>query len=87
MSRGHGRTYVRTRHRCEGCQARITIGFPKTNLHWAERLHLTSEQVDHILQAAAEYEAFSEDAGTISNAVEFIDWMAVDALRRERDAA
>ena len=66
---------------CIGCGMRRSIGDPKPNAIWPQRLSLTPEQVDLILVAAAEFEELSEQAGTISNAVDFADWMSVDALR------
>jgi hypothetical protein len=78
-----GRTYDRHRY-CQGCGARITIGEPKAgdDTTWWQRLTLTAEQRDLLLIGAAEYEDLCEDTGTISNAVEFVDWCSVEAVPR-----
>jgi hypothetical protein len=76
-----GRKLQRTPRRCEGCEARLTIGDPKPNGAWAQRLKLTPEQVDLLLIAAAEYRDLCDEAGEYQEAVAFVDWVSVDALR------
>lgn len=77
-----GRTLQRHTKLCEGCNARLTIGEPKaqSDSNWWQRLTLTEEQRDLLLVAAAEYEELSEEAGTISNAVEYVDWISPSVL-------
>jgi hypothetical protein len=65
---------------CEGCGIRKAIGQPKSKDLWAQQLQLSRVQVDMLLAAAVEFEELSEDAGTVSNAVDFVDWASVDAL-------
>jgi hypothetical protein len=80
-----GRTLARTNNYvCESCKVRRALGEPKPNDSWAQRLHLTQLQIDLLLLAATEFELLSEDAGTVSNAVDFVDWCAPDALDEVR---
>jgi hypothetical protein len=66
---------------CASCSARILIGNPKSTQTWSQRLHLTQEQVDLLLIAAAEYRDLSAEAGEYEEAVSFVDWLAPDALK------
>lgn len=77
-----GRSHVRGKYVCEACRMRRAIGEPKGNDLWPQRLNLAQEQIDQLTVAAVEFEELSEAAGTISNAVDFVDWVSVDALRR-----
>lgn len=61
---------------CQGCDMRLLVGEPRASSAWPALLMLTPEQVDVLLMAAAEWEELG--GGT---AVEFVDWMSVDALR------
>ena len=76
-----GRTLGREHQRCQGCGMRLTIGEPSPSITWPQRLNLSREQVSLLLEAAAEFEQLSEDAGIVSNAIDFCDWVSVDALR------
>ena len=79
-----GRTQLRpdqSKSYCSGCDVRITIGEPVPSNNWASRLHLTREQVDLILEAAAEFDLIAASWDDRPTAVEFTDWLAVDALR------
>jgi hypothetical protein len=82
-----GRIQERASKLCEGCGTRLTIGAPKAQETWPQRLTLTVDQRDLLLIAAAEYEELSEQAQTISNAVEFIDWISPSVLEEERKRA
>ena len=77
---GH-RNNVKTAY-CAGCNVRITVGEPAANERWPQRLTLTEEQVADLLAGAAEYRDLCEEAGEYEHAVAFVDWLAVDALRR-----
>lgn len=65
---------------CAGCGERIKLGTPKPSSAWAARLRLTPEQVDLLLVAAAEYAEASDEVGEYESAVEFVDWVRLDAL-------
>lgn len=76
-----GRLKARTRPLyCESCGVRRTIGEPKARDTWTSRLTLTPEEHDWLLVAAAEFEELSEDAQTVSNAVDFVDWIRKDVV-------
>lgn len=75
-----GRNLTRVGNVCHGCHARIEIGEPKGSDSWPARLSLTKDQVDLLLLAAVEYEEMSEEAQHISNACEFVDWLAPDVI-------
>jgi hypothetical protein len=76
-----GRTLADRRRLCIGCNGRLMIGDPETDNGWPARLHLTAVQVKDLLAAAAEYRELSSAAGEYESAIEFVDWMSVDALR------
>ena len=73
--------------RCAGCNARITVGEPVANERWPQRLTLTEEQMADLLSAAAEYRDLCEESGIVETAVEYVDWLGVDALRQKQSAA
>jgi hypothetical protein len=78
-----GRTLPRSRYECHSCQLRNAVGTPKSLDTWAMRLHgapLTSEQVDLLLVAAAEFRDLCEESGEYADAVSFVDWVRPDAL-------
>lgn len=79
MSRHTGRE--RTRWICPGCDQRIYLGEPKAIGSWAQRLHLSREQYDLLLMAAAEYRDLSDAAGEYESVVSFVEWVSVDALK------
>jgi hypothetical protein len=57
-----GRTTARPKAaRCPGCDARKQYGEPNPNDSWAAGLSLTEKQVDLLLVAAAEFDAFSDE--------------------------
>lgn len=76
-----GRYVGRVGQICHGCGMRLTIGTPKPTDTWPQRITLSREVVNLLLEAAAEYEQLCEDTGTISSAVDFVDWGSVDFLR------
>lgn len=82
-----GRNYIRTRALCHGCEARRMIGEPKANDVWAQRLTLSEDQMADLLAAAAEYRDLCEEAGEYEHAVQFLDWLRIDALRQKQSAA
>jgi hypothetical protein len=60
-----GRSYQATAY-CQSCGIRRTVGEPRTTETWYLRLReltLNPEQLDLLLQAAAEYALLSEEAG------------------------
>jgi hypothetical protein len=70
-----GRSYQATAY-CQSCGIRRTVGEPRTTETWYLRLReltLNSEQVDLLLQAAAEYALLSEEAGEYESAVERVE--------------
>lgn len=80
----NGRTQLRgdqAKSYCQGCSIRITVGEPKATPHWYQRLRLTREQVDYLLEAAAEFDELAAEYEDHPSAVEFVDWVSVDALR------
>lgn len=79
--RSAGRADTRDSY-CLGCGARRTIGAPNSRGYWAQRLRLTPEQVDDLLVAAQEYAELCEESNIVETAVEFVDWMSIDALKR-----
>jgi hypothetical protein len=89
-----GRAYQATAY-CQSCGIRRTVGEPRTTETWYLRLReltLNPEQLDLLLQAAAEYALLSEEAGEYESAVGFLDWVRPDALglslaRVEHDGA
>jgi hypothetical protein len=76
-----GRTLGRTWQLCAGCGGRVAIGEPKAGENWPARLELSREQIADLLVAAAEYRDLTAAAGEYESAVDFVDWMSVDALR------
>jgi hypothetical protein len=66
---------------------RLSVGDPSPSATWPQRLNLSREQVGLLLEAAAEFEELAEDAGVVSNAVDAIDWLSVDALRNGMGSA
>lgn len=76
-----GREYVRRHYTCDGCKVRKAIGTPKATAAWPSHLALTAEQVKWLTAAAAEYRDLCDEAGEYEHAVDFMDWVAVDALR------
>jgi hypothetical protein len=89
-----GRAYQATAY-CQSCGTRRTVGEPRTTETWYLRLReltLNPEQLDLLLQAAAEYADLSEEAGEYESAIGFLDWVRPDALglsleRVEHDGA
>jgi len=71
----------RTRWICQGCERRIYVGEPSPTSLWPSKLNLTLEQVKLLLTAAAEFRDLSLKAGEPEAAVDFVDWLSVDALR------
>jgi hypothetical protein len=82
-----GRQIVRTRALCHGCGARRMVGEPKANGVWAQRLTLSEQQMADLLAAAAEYRDLCEESSTVEMAVEFVDWISLDAGREKQSAA
>lgn len=76
-----GREFVRRRYLCEGCKVQKAIGRPKATATWPSHLWLTTDQVKWLTTAAAEYRDLCDEAGEYEHAVDFVDWVAVDALR------
>lgn len=76
-----GREYVRRRYTCEGCGVVKAIGRPKATATWPPHLVLSPQQVKWLTTAAAEYRDLCAEAGEYEAAVDFVDWVAVDALR------
>lgn len=66
---------------CHGCQQRLYIGEPRHTDTWPQRLALSRAQLNVLLEAAAEYAELCEEAGEYEEAVAFLDWVTVDALR------
>lgn len=75
--------------RCPSCDARLVYGNPHTVDRWS--LNLTQKQINQLLLAAAEFDAFHEDMlrqalrydtepPERASAVEFVDWMTPDIL-------
>ena len=77
-----GRTLLREWQLCQGCNARLTIGEPRTSddSAWWQRLRLTEQQRDLLLLAAAEYRDLCEEAGEYQDVVEMIDWLSPSVL-------
>jgi hypothetical protein len=65
---------------CDSCEIRKAIGKPRVNDTWAQRLRLSQAQIDELILAAAEYEDLCVKSDTITNAVDFIDWVSPEAL-------
>lgn len=65
---------------CERCKVRITIGDPRPNSVWPQRLRLTEDQMADLMAAAAEYRELCDEEGEYENAIEFVDWLSVDVL-------
>lgn len=65
---------------CLSCQQRYMLGEPKASESWPAQLHLSAEQVDLLLIAAAEYRDLCEEAGEYETVVAFVDWLAPDVL-------
>jgi hypothetical protein len=82
-----GRTLADRRRLCIGCNGRLMIGDPQTDAGWPARLHLSGAQVKDLLAAAAEYRELSSAAGEYESAIDFVDWMSVDALREGNGSA
>ena len=61
---------VDTRKVCTACGARIRLGEPKPTSTWPARLHLTDEQLNLLLVAAAEFVELGPES-----AVAFVDWV------------
>jgi len=67
---------------CEGCQMRLTIGYPTVSTEdgtgppWSQRLDLDERRIKDLTEAAAEFDQITEDAGMGRfTALEFIDWL------------
>lgn len=86
-----GRITDRSRKRCPTCDARFQFGEPKGTDSWPRRLSLSQEQVNLLLTAAAEFMELhheyvrrslkeGEPPPDMPSAVEFMDWVAPDAL-------
>jgi hypothetical protein len=82
-----GRRYIRTQALCHGCEARRMVGEPRSNDLWPQRLTLTEQQRADLLAAAAEYRDLCEEESIVETAVEFLDWVFVDASRQKQGAA
>lgn len=65
---------------CATCGMRRLIGEPKARDAWTSQLTLTKREHEWLLVAAAEFEELSEEAQTVSNAVDFIDWIRADVV-------
>lgn len=69
------------RYACPSCQMRYKIGKPKATDSWPVHLTLSPMQVDLLLVAAAEFRDLCEEAGEYDHAIDFVDWIRIDALR------
>lgn len=67
---------IDSRRRCAGCNARIKLGDPAPTDTWPHRLHLTDEELDLLLVAAADYRDLAAEVGEPESAVSFADWLA-----------